>query len=359
MTPEVRKANSGASTGLLNSEDNRTEVRLLKFQETVQQQSQHKVKKADSLSSRQKSEAGTSAESRKNDSASSFINKNTDRSKKGKVKNDRLKKGKQRDKEVSSPSTPSKSVLILPSSPISADDSTGSTGIRPPPGLLPPPGFGSASNSPLRSPTVFSFDDGRSTTLSSEAISGNNLYVPQYPRSGSTTAVLDRGSLPEIVARNVSDLSVTHIEPLLGQNERGSHLGAGLSSSEEHTVQTDYTRAMDFDVMDFLDGILDEGNTSTAADNIGGLISKVAAAPTTPSFPSPALSSNPWAMDSSEGNMASRASAYGIAVEEISEQSLDSETMSMPLLTPAAIFSSDHEEKDDAESNSFYTNLPK
>lgn len=128
-----------------------------------------------------------------------------------------------------------------------------------------------------------------------------------------------------------------------------------------------------FDVLDFLDGILNDRNVSVVdaekgeADLIVGDLSVEGS-----STQLPIVASNPWATPNvtkegaanASNERQSRLSAYGISIEDESEHRLDESLNlpslapgedSLPLLTPAAILSSEVEQS--RKGQSFYAHL--
>jgi hypothetical protein len=106
---------------------------------------------------------------------------------------------------------------------------------------------------------------------------------------------------------------------------------------------------IEFDVMDFLDSILDDVGSSDE-HRVTTVSPSIIAAPA--EVP---LTSNPWA----SAKRSSRAAAYGINVDE-SEGGDESSSGPFPLLTPAAILMAGHREEDGDEDDrafSFYARL--
>jgi hypothetical protein len=146
---------------------------------------------------------------------------------------------------------------------------------------------------------------------------------------------------------------------------------------------------MDFDIMDFLDGILDEEGMNNSHNNssqsdLGGssniLQHHGTATAHHPSDPSPHGHNNhatnvlpyspmnPWSMDTSEYNTSSRAAAYGISFDSNDRSNTNHQhpyshlqhgmepvavlsTGALPLLTPSAIFAPDPSYNDDDDTN--------
>lgn len=167
-----------------------------------------------------------------------------------------------------------------------------STPFRAPPGLAPPPGFGSPSTTPLS---------------------------PQESRSAKR---------PHPVGRALSNESSILSEALSFNTP--DRLGNISGDSLSHILSQPSTPHDDteFDVMEFLDGILNDGQTEDLTPpplnesilNLG------------PS--SRGVSSNPWA--------SSRAAAYGIDMDDTGYE--DGSFDNLPLLTPEAILGHDEDE---------------
>lgn len=230
--------------------------------------------------------------------------------------------------------------------------------LRPPPGLLPPPGFGDSSLLPQAVSTAPAV--GGPSPLEVNTVE-DSTAIPSPPATSDSRESSDFLSVPApVMSRNVSDQSNTVGEAFLRAIH--SETPAPASPARDMTPLEEFNnsqgRDSDFDVMDFLDGILDEGNGSATLDgeNAGGFsLDTTQTAETTPMFPpdeSPGLiSANPWASNN-EGFEASRAAAYGIAFEQTGDSA------NIPLLTPATIFAANAEEQgEDEKSDSFYAGL--
>jgi hypothetical protein len=114
-----------------------------------------------------------------------------------------------------------------------------------------------------------------------------------------------------------------------------------------------------FDVMDFLDGILNDtlpADEDGANSDPGGLL--VEAQPVGQNSTVLPFSANPWAaLD--EGHQ-SRAAAYGISFEDEIGRTADQTNLNLPLLTPAAILAATSLARDQDEPDtrgSFYATL--
>jgi hypothetical protein len=289
----------------------------------------------------------------------------TDKGRKGNVQSEKKKAA-----QPSTPRTPSrkstvKDLTVSPSSfsPISP----GSPSLRRPPGLAPPPGFGSAtSQSPSR--TLSASSTNTPALLLTRTISNDEPLLTLADlnsgasRTGNVVTGTPLGASPRAIGppRLTPSTDSIDLVPSLG-----TLLPAPAVPSIEHERRNSMS---DFDVMDFLDGILNEGSTSPedeAADS-SGIFRETSdqigsGGPHSPSFMP--LSSNPWATSTTSAEAAhrSRAAAYGISFEDhsSSQRTLEeAENVNLPLLTPAAIFSSVAEgESEDKNTNSFYSSL--
>jgi hypothetical protein len=280
--------------------------------------------------------------------------------------------------------------------------------IRPPPGLAPPPGFGTQtaalgkSNNimlPLSPSRQLDLGPMLTAVLSNpDAILDSASPVSSLPFSHVTAAEAANNHLlfPATVSlgdtiQNVGEITelptpLPPASPPIGAigSSMGSigmgRVGIGYTSALAHTGIGPITplldkRTMDtdgFDVMDFLDSILDDGNRdeepeATATGGPGGPGGPGVLLPASSTVP---VLSNPWASETK-----SRASAYGISFddnEDVSSESTPDVVVrvdfaaddtsrglaNIPLLTPAAILSAgqDGAFSDDKQS-SFYASL--
>ena len=218
--------------------------------------------------------------------------------------------------------------------------------LRPPPGLLPPPGFDGG----VVQAAVLSVEDFGSPLES---------QMPPPPLTSHSTASADIFiTPPPSTTRKISETSSSMGEAFLraihSENPGSASPVREMIALEEINLQR---QDSDFDVMDFLDRILDEGNGSRmlGGDDAGAFSLGTAQSPVLPpttgsssGSPGP-IAANPWA-SSYDSLEASRAAAYGIAWEH---------TADAPLLTPATIFASnvDEEQSANQKSHSFYADL--
>jgi hypothetical protein len=135
------------------------------------------------------------------------------------------------------------------------------------------------------------------------------------------------------------------------KNPEDAGIGENVSPRADHTPYDEGERTADFDVMDFLDGILGESERDEVINRFSGVPEYV---------PTVMLPSNPWASEHSDhSKLSSRAAAYGIAVEDTSDRADDPMVLTLPLLTPATILSSNESRsnKEDKKQKSFYASL--
>jgi hypothetical protein len=134
----------------------------------------------------------------------------------------------------------------------------------------------------------------------------------------------------------------------------------GLSDEAIGPPELEQTTSMTgFDVMDFLDGILNDSPTGWDDDGVNTDHGSLLAAEAQPAGQSSTVlpfSANPWAF-ANEGNQ-SRAAAYGISFEEEMQRSAyqAAANLNLPLLTPAALLSAASEDETDTRG-SFYATL--
>ena len=262
------------------------------------------------------------------------------------------------------------------------------TVLRPPPGLAPPPGFGGENTSTAQAATLprTSFDAQLlppSAFLSDSSILGSRSSTLGTPSRGTSAFGGLSPSLLNISAETSGLAGTNIITPLRGglstlsqQQASGEALLATVTSTPMNSGAVDNTAQSNnstagFDVMDFLDSILNEGNNAPEAPSPQPPQSPFLQASATAV---PPLSSNPWATERK-----SRASAYGIVIDESGggtaigrdagmprNESGDDAGISMPILSTTAILygdrvdqeSNDGEEDDDDDNgDSFYASL--
>ena len=246
-----------------------------------------------------------------------------------------------------------------------ATPSAESLTIRPPPGLAPPPGFGAfgrpisdaSSNSPLLQPSdlisappdalsaglssLSPFDDTSEAALKllSSPVTPSNNNTQSGPASSSlfhTIRKTQENQLGSLSHGSLTDLAVEG-EGLLSLVDKNSGLDMKGNDSERLLSLVDPPRidpmaaggeeedsgsallglGGGFNVMDFLDNILDETQHSAEVQERDDSdhqseTSGEALSPT----PVLAITTDPWALPNTDVNQSSRAAAYGIAVEE-------------------------------------------
>jgi hypothetical protein len=247
--------------------------------------------------------------------------------------------------------------------------------LRPPPGLAPPPGFGGEAKTdgaPASTIASLSIDAAGQSTLGpmlDAALSNPDLTLAAASPSGALPFLggdlLFTRNLPDSSGTPVSDSAFpppVHSSPTMAGLQKG--YGEPLTQAlfdESNSGQNG------FDVMDFLDSILNDGVSGEQEgdqnQDQGIMLPEASDVP---------LLSNPWASERK-----SRAAAYGISFDDADDESSESSPIfnvraatylpteegptlgSIPLLTPAAILLSGQEEKGDEEHrvHSFYTSL--
>jgi len=227
--------------------------------------------------------------------------------------------------------------------------------VRPPPGLAPPPGFAAASISSQGSqssrcslplPPIPSIEEPHLNTpedllsllvprtdepLDKAELSLQlNNYSPTEPLLTPLSVQRSNASLiGELGGSTLAKVPSTPSSPMGPVPSLSSSLDGPSLNNQNFLEETQNNNG--FNVMDFLDSILDEPKDDEEGpgindDGVGGSLSY-------------ALQSDPWAADKK-----SRASAYGIAVEESNDHPDEVDLVqvllannSTPLLTPASI----------------------
>jgi hypothetical protein len=251
--------------------------------------------------------------------------------------------------------------------------------IIPPPGLAPPPGFDQprpiATNTPpndsdVGGPDANSLGIMLNVALTSDVnFAGASIVSPSlsFSRDGGNprTDLVFGSSLletPSALRAGENANFTFRIQPSVAMAENPTpketaqppvptedmHAPADDDLLDVLLQNQDGTR-IEFDVMDFLDSILDDVGSSDE-HRVTTVSPSIIAAPA--EVP---LTSNPWA----SAKRSSRAAAYGINVDE-SEGGDESSSGPFPLLTPAAILMAGHREEDGDEDDrafSFYARL--
>ena len=242
--------------------------------------------------------------------------------------------------------------------------------IAPPPGLAPPPGFSQSIPASVFSPKDSDGTGVDSTSLGDMLTAALNSDMNlAHPNSVSPSMSFSRGeSTRHMDIAFGSNLAETAGVGQVGEIENLSfHMLPSVSLPETHSPSkaTKYVATpeaisvasddhlleslllkqdgarIEFDVMDFLDSILDDVGSD---DPHGGVAtpSLVVGAADVP------VTSNPWA----PAKRLSRAAAYGINVDE-SEGVDDSSSTPFPLLTPSAILLAGQEDDGDDDDHVF------
>jgi hypothetical protein len=211
-------------------------------------------------------------------------------------------------------------------------------------GLAPPPGFGAATPmSPENFPTLPSK---QAEGFSLDFSAGNTYRSPEQP------SPLSRGVSES--SSHSGDNSLLLGSPLLSRSYLSRddssdqlpvlNMFLGESREAENTSSSRTETNVDFDVLEFLDGILNDGanhGDETAASAVTFPSTAILNASSDPVVPA-----NPWA-DAGDSATASRASLYGISFNDAPAE----ETMTFPLLTPQAILENDDRERDGSQAS--------
>lgn len=216
--------------------------------------------------------------------------------------------------------------------------------LRLPPGLAPPPGFESPTSSPFHPHRLLVASSSEEAPVSMINVAADSA---------------DR-DIPTRTTQNMDSSGLTRLDSLFSsgaldaspkKNPEDAGIGENVSPRADHTPYDEGERTADFDVMDFLDGILGESERDEVINRFSGVPEYV---------PTVMLPSNPWASEHSDhSKLSSRAAAYGIAVEDTSDRADDPMVLTLPLLTPATILSSNESRsnKEDKKQKSFYASL--
>ncbi len=192
--------------------------------------------------------------------------------------------------------------------------------IRPPPGLAPPPGF--SGHAPSETAVIINPDSHYHQLLrdAAAASSSSSQHFNHTELPSPTVFTADHPTLPN----SPSDRNDDHF----------------LAQAYAHRATESFhiPESSEFDVMAFLDDILNEGSkakndaTDLRESEQEGILHN----------DEPAFSPNPWA---TSDIYQSRAAAYGILIED--ESTRGTESSDLPLLTPEAILSSAVSNDDD------------
>jgi hypothetical protein len=272
--------------------------------------------------------------------------------------------------------------------------------LRPPPGLAPPPGFNQDSPGALPPPgsnQVLSIGASGKASLGpmlTAALNHDASLGGSTPASNLSFAQMGAGRSDLLFSRNVRDtgLDLSYETSNNPVGESGMPLlvvpsptigsmvaspeviGIGQGTFGQSTAPAEslapiipllgdagHNSQNGFDVMDFLDSILNDGSAGDTeqdqAAGPGSLLANVS-----PNVP---LVANPWASD---GGRSSRAAAYGIAFDYgegdaspifgvRASTPTDDGFGNIPLLTPAAILSAGKVDDEDDRGSSFYASL--
>lgn len=260
--------------------------------------------------------------------------------------------------------------------PLIATESTPeSPHFRLPPGLAPPPGFGDVAVSiPYTQSSSIADDMILAFPTSSQQLHDDAIGLRYDPTSGEISHTELGLLVPQNLVSHFTSAS-THI-PAPNTQEESPQLtssvpigpldllypwGASTSESGNSLFPENNSSTAGFDVMDFLDGILNDGNSSAEDEVVeilpATLIMESAMITSTTSSPSRPrnssllpLAPNPWALEEPLDRSQSRLSAYGIVFEDPGDR-IPIETqvaLALPILEESAIFlQSTHNENED------------
>lgn len=248
-------------------------------------------------------------------------------------------------------------VAKAPSAPLVSSEASM---LRPPPGLSPPPGFVDPK-------------------ISEDSSTGAGATAPHRSNRGKMRAIATSYEPSSFTASRLATNSTTpsstaktnELPPLSTENPPPLPPPTPSFDQEPLAVPSQPVEA-GFDVMAFLDDILNEGSTSAHDDLLGG--SQLGSSPLLP--PSiPGFSANPWATAPATSSSAtttlptdpyaynttttfSRAAAYGISIDDDDEQDDDENDNNngspldpIPLLTPDVILPLATDERNNNNNN--------
>ncbi|GKY95704.1 hypothetical protein MPSEU_000531200 [Mayamaea pseudoterrestris] len=207
--------------------------------------------------------------------------------------------------------------------------------LRPPPGLVPPPGFGQTISS-----------DSAAIAAASSILADTKSfdYYNAFADTVSQSISIDSGEIgpssPLISNRSSPDTSLRY------SADRQRQLDAEDLYDDRRLYQEPLTEG--FNVLDFLDNILNDGSNVVYEDETEAL---VAEADDILSSDAPLIASNPWAASTAtETSVQSRLSAYGISIDDSSDRPGDDSLFFVTnnLLTPADILAADADNDADA-----------
>jgi hypothetical protein len=210
--------------------------------------------------------------------------------------------------------------------------------LRLPPGLSPPPGFFSP-NVPLSEEAAAAAAAAATSILADTSL--------RHVTSSGAIETTDISIRPESISRAISldsmDLDAPDRSQILGFYDRQAEQHASMSGG--------------FDVMDFLDGILNDGGATAEEANDGGFVAEYSGDRLDATMATPVISANPWA-STREEEPHSRLSDYGVSIDDESER--DVVSVGDPVLYPSEIITATVEIPSDEDSQkgaSFYASL--
>lgn len=218
--------------------------------------------------------------------------------------------------------------------------------LRPPPGLGPPPGFASHLLVSPESRAVPPSQESKGFALDfssgfDESIPLEQPYHSRMPSEASSNS----GESPYIPGTMFS-------QPHLSRDNSAENIPSlGMLMADSLNILGPPEEAKDeFNVLDFLDGILNDGSAPGKESSPPSEPFDSSLATTLDAVPiclsqEPAVPANPWA-GGTDTAASSRASLYGIS---LNDNNGSQETMNYPLLTPQAILNDGEVEEGEEE----------
>ena len=221
--------------------------------------------------------------------------------------------------------------------------------VRVPRTLPPPPGFERSDGGPQGQDPAHSRTQGQLPTddFSASHEFGGPSNVPHLPIPGVGPSVISGGDIGAASPAR----SALGGELASGQDDLIGSLLVGSTSPPPPPSASHFNSEDGFDIMDFLDGVLNEGSVQPEVPS--EQIHDGAALNDVPNPPLVQVPLNPWAAGTDGNEFRSRAAAYGINFDEdTSERTAEGVLVDLPMLTPAAILGhQDDEEKHDTQSS--------
>jgi len=228
-----------------------------------------------------------------------------------------------------------------------------------PPGLSPPPGFQNTVDSSSFTQLPATAGLSMPGILNADLLAISPVLASTGTQDNAAISVHADSNLSRTVSGDSVDFS-------LG--------GSSLLSGEQPPPPLFHDDVADFDIMDFLDGVLNDTGYSDEDDldihtNDEGLHASAddLHVDEDDSVEVPIVSANPWASSPVvTAETRSRLTAYGIVIEDGSERTASENPVDLPLLTPADILQtavveveSRRPEEEENHGRSFYATLPR